>query len=175
MNKVYSKIESIVGSVITVKADNVAYGELAEIETRFGKSLAEVNKIEGDVVSLQVFAGGRGISTGDHIKFLGHQMEVSFSDNLLGRIFNGSAQPRDNGPALTDSLVKIGGPSVNPSKRIMACTGIREIIAVFRPMAQVVFLKHTIAVAIRDILPGRRSAIVGNVYASVAYAVEMQH
>ena len=109
MNKVYSRIESIVGSVITVKADNVAYGELAEIETRFGKSLAEVNKIEGDVVSLQVFAGGRGISTGDHIKFLGHQMEVSFSDDLLGRIFNGSAQPRDNGPALTDSLVTIGG------------------------------------------------------------------
>ena len=35
MNKVYSKIESIVGSVITVKADNVAYGELAEIETRY--------------------------------------------------------------------------------------------------------------------------------------------
>ena len=90
MNKVYSKIESIVGSVITVKATGVAYGELAEIETRFGKSLAEVNKIEGDIVSLQVFAGGRGISTGDHIKFLGHQMEVSFSDDLLGRIFNGS-------------------------------------------------------------------------------------
>ena len=57
MNKIYSKIESIVGSVITVKADNVAYGELAEIETRFGKSLAEVNKIDGETVSLQVFAG----------------------------------------------------------------------------------------------------------------------
>ena len=125
MNKVYSKIESIVGSVITVKAENVAYGELAEIETRFGKSLAEVNKIEGDIVSLQVFAGGRGVSTGDHIKFLGHQMEVSFSDDLLGRIFNGSAQPRDNGPALTDCLVTIGGPSVNPSKRIMARRMIR--------------------------------------------------
>nr|MDE5898150.1 V-type ATP synthase subunit B [Treponemataceae bacterium] len=47
MNKVYSKIESITGSVITVKADNVSYGELAEIETRYGKSLAEVNKIDG--------------------------------------------------------------------------------------------------------------------------------
>ena len=34
MNKVYSRIESITGSVITVKADNVSYGELAEIETR---------------------------------------------------------------------------------------------------------------------------------------------
>ena len=83
MNKVYSKIESIVGSVITVKADNVAYGELAEIETQYGKSLAEVNKIDGEIVSLQVFAGGRGVSTGDHIRFLGHRMEVSFSVSLV--------------------------------------------------------------------------------------------
>ena len=125
MNKIYSRIESITGNVITVEADNVRYGELAEIETRFGKSLAEVNKIDGEVVSLQVFAGGRGISTGDHVKFLGHRMEVSFSENLLGRIFNGSASPRDAGPALTDNLVTIGGPSVNPSKRIMANRMIR--------------------------------------------------
>ena len=125
MNKIYSRIESITGNVITVKADNVRYGELAEIETRFGKSLAEVNKIDGEVVSLQVFAGGRGISTGDHVKFLGHRMEVSFSENLLGRIFNGSASPRDSGPALADNLVTIGGPSVNPSKRIMANRMIR--------------------------------------------------
>ena len=125
MNKVYSRIESITGSVITVKADNVSYGELAEIETRYGKSLAEVNKIDGNIVSLQVFAGGRGVSTSDHIKFLGHRMEVSFSDNLLGRIFNGSADPRDNGPSLADNLVTIGGPSVNPSRRIMAKRMIR--------------------------------------------------
>ena len=125
MNKVYSKIESIVGSVITVKALGVSYGELAEIETSYGKSLAEVNKIDGDVVSLQVFAGGRGVSTGDHIRFLGHRMEVSFSEDLLGRIFNGSAEPRDNGPSLADNLIAIGGPSVNPSKRIMARRMIR--------------------------------------------------
>ena len=107
MNKIYSKIESINGSVITVKAEDVSYGELAEIETRFGKSLAEVNAIKGDTVSLQVFAGGRGVSTGDHIKFLGHRMEVSFSENLLGRIFNGSGEPRDKGPALAENSIFI--------------------------------------------------------------------
>ena len=89
MKKVYSKIESITGSVITVKADGVKYGELAEIETVYGTSLAEVNKLNGDLVSLQVFAGGRGVSTGDQIRFLGNEMRVSFSDNLMGRIFNG--------------------------------------------------------------------------------------
>jgi V/A-type H+-transporting ATPase subunit B len=120
MNKVYSKIESITGSVITVKAEGVKYNELAEITTRFGKSLAEVNKIDGDTVSLQVFAGGRGVSTGDEIRFLGHDMRVSFGDDLLGRIFNGSGEPRDNGPSLTENMKPIGGPSVNPSKRILA-------------------------------------------------------
>ncbi|MBP3392186.1 MAG: V-type ATP synthase subunit B, partial [Clostridia bacterium] len=120
MNKVYNRIESIVGNVITVRASDVQYKELAQIHTRFGKSLAQVNKIEGEVVSLQVFAGGQGISTGDEVRFLGHEMRISFSEDLLGRIFNGSGEPRDNGPALTDNMKAIGGPSVNPTKRILA-------------------------------------------------------
>ena len=120
MNKVYNKIESITGNVITVKATGVQYNELAQINTRFGKSLAQVNKIEGDTVSLQVFAGGQGVSTGDEIRFLGHEMRVSFSEDLLGRIFNGSGEPRDNGPVLKENMTPIGGPSVNPTKRILA-------------------------------------------------------
>ena len=120
MSKVYNRIESIVGNVITVRATDVRYKELAQIHTRFGKSLAQVNKIEGDIVSLQVFAGGQGVSTGDEVRFLGHQMRVSFSDDLLGRIFNGSGEPRDKGPALAENLKPIGGPSVNPTRRILA-------------------------------------------------------
>ncbi len=120
MNKVFNRIESIVGNVITVRAEGVRYQELAQINTRFGKSLAQVNKIDGDIVSLQVFAGGQGISTGDEVRFLGHEMRVSFGDDLLGRIFNGSGEPRDKGPALTDNMKAIGGPSVNPTKRILA-------------------------------------------------------
>ena len=105
--------------MITVKAENVAYGELAEISTSFGKSLAEVIKLDRDLVSLQVFAGGRGISTGDSVRFLGNPMRVSFSPDLLGRVFTGSGEPRDNGPALTDNLITIAGPSFNPAKRIV--------------------------------------------------------
>ncbi len=120
MNKVFNRIESITGNVITVRADGVRNNELAQINTRFGKSLAQVNKIDGDTVSLQVFAGGQGVSTGDEVRFLGHEMRVSFSEDLLGRIFNGSGEPRDKGPALTDNMKSIGGPSVNPTKRILA-------------------------------------------------------
>ncbi len=120
MNKVFNRIESITGNVITVRAQDVRYNELAQITTRFGKSLAQVNKIDGDIVSLQVFAGGQGVSTGDEVRFLGHEMRISFSEDLLGRIFNGSGEPRDRGPALTDNMKPIGGPSVNPTKRILA-------------------------------------------------------
>ena len=119
MKKVYSKIESITGSVITVRAEGVRYGDLAEVDTVFGTSLAEVNRLQGGLVSLQVFAGGRGISTGDTVRFLGHPMQVPFSENLLGRAFSGSGTPRDNGPALHENLIPIGGPSVNPAKRII--------------------------------------------------------
>ena len=120
MNQVYNRIEAITGNVITVRATDVRYHELAQIRTRFGKSLAEVNKIDGDLVSLQVFAGGQGVSTGDEVRFLGHEMRVAFSEDLLGRIFNGSGEPIDKGPALTENMQPIGGPSVNPTKRILA-------------------------------------------------------
>ncbi len=125
MRKVYSKIETIAGNVISVKADGVSYGELAEVSTSYGKSLAEVIKLDHDMVSLQVFAGGRGISTGDEIRFLGHPMKVSFSDNLTGRIFNGSGVPRDKGPELTENMITIGGPSFNPAKRVIPRNMIR--------------------------------------------------
>jgi V/A-type H+-transporting ATPase subunit B len=130
MNKVYSRIESIAGNVISVRAEGARYGELAEVGTRFGASLAEVIRLEGDLVSLQVFSGGRGISTGDEVRFLGHPMQVSFSDDLLGRIFDGSGEPRDKGPRLTDNLIGIAGPSVNPAKRIIP----REMIRTGIPM-----------------------------------------
>ena len=139
MQKVYTKIESIVGNVITVRAEGVRNQDLAEITTREGKGYANVIKLDGDKVSLQVFKGGQGVSTGDSVRFLGVPMRVSFSDDLLGRIFDGAGKPRDNGPELTENMIDIGGPSVNPSKRItpdkMIRTGI-PMIDVFNTLVE---------------------------------------
>jgi len=139
MSKVYSKIESIAGNVITVRADNIRYGDLAQVTTSFGTSLAEVIKLDKDMVSLQVFVGSRGLSTGDEVRFLGKPMQISYSENLLGRVFNGSGSPRDNGPSLTENLIPIGGPSFNPAKRIiprnMVRTGI-PMIDVFNTLVE---------------------------------------
>ncbi len=128
MRKVYNKILSISGNVITVKAGDIGYEELAEITTQRGKSLAQVIKLDGDLVSLQVFAGSRGVSINDEVRFLGHPMQVTFSDDMLGRIFDGAGQPRDKGPQLTDNMIEVAGPSVNPSKRIIPKRMIRTNI-----------------------------------------------
>ena len=119
MRKVYHKIIQIAGNVITVEADNVAYNDLAEVTSARGISLAQVIRLQDNKVSLQVFAGSRGISTGDEVRFLGHPMKVSASEDLLGRVFNGAGNPRDSRPAITTDQIDIGGPSVNPAKRII--------------------------------------------------------
>ncbi|MCF7908398.1 MAG: V-type ATP synthase subunit B [Candidatus Omnitrophica bacterium] len=119
MEKVHNKILSVSGNVITVKAKGIAYEELAEVRSASRSSLAQVIKLEGDIVSLQVFSGSRGVSTKDEVRFLGHPMQVAFSENMLGRIFDGSGQPRDKGPALIENLIEISGPAVNPAKRII--------------------------------------------------------
>lgn len=115
MQKIYTKIESIVGNVVVVRAEGVRNGDLALV----GDSYANIIKLDKDLVYLQVFSGTQGISTTDSVKFLNKPMMVSYSDSLLGRVFNGSGVPRDKGPALTENMVPIGGPSANPAKRIV--------------------------------------------------------
>ena len=139
MRKVYHRIIQIVGNVIAVEADNVVYNELAEVTGKRGTSLAQVIRLQDNRVYLQVFAGSRGISTDDEVRFLGHEMQVSCSDELLGRIFNGRGAARDNRPPITDSMIDIGGPSVNPAKRIIPRNMIRTgipMIDVFNTLVE---------------------------------------
>lgn len=139
MQKVYTNIIQIAGDVITVEAEGVGYNDIAQISLRAGASLAQVIRIDGKKVSLQVFAGSRGISTGDKVRFLGHAMRVATGDNLLGRIFNASGVPLDRGPEILENLVDIGAPPVNPVKRIipnkMIRTGI-PMIDVFNSLVE---------------------------------------
>ena len=118
-NKVYHQIDALSGSVATLRAEGVKYNEIAEIESRAGASLAQVIKLDGDNVTLQIFAGARGVDTSAKVRFLGETMKVPYSQNLLGRAFTGSGVPRDGGPAISENPSPIGQPSVNPAKRIM--------------------------------------------------------
>ena len=117
MRTYYDEISKIAGNVVTVKAQGIGYDELAIITTNHGPSLAQVIRLEDDQVSLQIFAGTEGVSTGDKIRFLGHSFQVPFGDDLLGRVFDGSGRPRDGRPEVKAETVETGSPAVNPIKR----------------------------------------------------------
>jgi V/A-type H+/Na+-transporting ATPase subunit B len=118
----HTRILEIVGDTIRVKAKEVAFGELALCENVDGeKSLAKVVGLDNEIVSLQIFAGSKGISTDAEVSFLGKPLDVVYSENILGRIFRGSGEVIDNGPDLSaDPRIAVAGPTVNPVMRVMA-------------------------------------------------------
>lgn len=131
----HCNVKSIVGNIMTVSVSGdghfgdikARFGDLASIEdTNGGASLAQVIKIRGDDIALQIFSGTQGISTQASVRFLGHAMRVTYSNNILGRIFNGVGEPLDGGSDLQpDPKVSIESASVNPMKRVLASKMIR--------------------------------------------------
>jgi len=119
MRKYFDAIQRIAGNVVTVNATGVGYDELAVISSARGDSLAQVIRLEGPQVSLQVFAGAQGVSNNDRVRFLHRPMQVPFSEGLLGRVFDGSARPRDGRGSVSGEMIPIGSPVVNPVRRRM--------------------------------------------------------
>jgi V/A-type H+/Na+-transporting ATPase subunit B len=134
MKKVHDRINNVRGNLITVTAENVGLGELAQVEKGDGtKTYASALSFDGDQVTLQVFESTRGISTGDHVTFLNKYMSVTHSDTLLGRRLSGAGEPIDNGPHIIGEDVPIGTPSFNPTRRIIP----REMVRTNIPMIDV--------------------------------------
>ena len=125
MRKYYDEITEITGNVVKVTASGVAYDELAAITTGRGTSLAQVIRLEGDQVSLQVFAGTQGATTGDRVRFFGRPMQVAFTPSLLGRVFDGAGRPRDGKPELPEDQIDIGSPAINPVRRMLPSKMVR--------------------------------------------------
>jgi V/A-type H+-transporting ATPase subunit B len=119
MRQYFDKVNQIAGSVVTVTATGVGFDDLAVITGAHGSSLAQVIRLDGDQVSLQVFAGTQGVSTQARVRFLGKPMQVPFGPELLGRVFDGSCRPRDRKPPVEAVPTDIGTPAVNPMHRQM--------------------------------------------------------
>ena len=111
--KIYTKITQITKATCSLKATGVGYDELASVD---GK-LAQVVKIIGDEVTLQVFSGTEGIRTNAEVVFMGKAPSLKVGDQLAGRFFNAYGEPIDGGPIPEGREVEIGGPSVNPVRR----------------------------------------------------------
>ncbi len=111
--KIYTHLEAITKATVSLKASGVSNDELATVAGR----LAQVVKIKGDLVTMQVFAGTEGIPTDAEVTFFGAPPTLKVSEQLSGRFFNAYGQPIDGGPEVEGEERQVGGPSVNPYKR----------------------------------------------------------
>ncbi len=111
--KVYTKITQITKATCTLNAQGVGNDELAIVDGR----LAQVVKIWGNDITLQVFSGTEGIPTNAEVTFLGKAPTLRVGDDLCGRFFNAFGDPIDGGPSIDGEEREIGGPSVNPVRR----------------------------------------------------------
>ncbi|HET8698903.1 MAG TPA: V-type ATP synthase subunit B [Gammaproteobacteria bacterium] len=123
----FTRATAIVGDILKIRAPDIGLGDMAIVDTADGdRSLAQTIELRDDEVSLQVFAGGKGLSTEASVRFLGRASQVICSANVLGRVFRGDGQPIDGGPVLAgDRQVDVGGPSVNPVTRTVPARMIR--------------------------------------------------
>ena len=111
--KIYTKLEAITKATVSLQAQNISNDELATVDGR----LAQVIKIDGDLVSLQVFAGTEGIPTNAEVVFMGEPPTLKVSDDLAGHFFNAYGKPIDGSVEPDGEKREIGGPSVNPFRR----------------------------------------------------------
>jgi len=117
----YRTVKEISGPLMLVDdVEGVTYGELAEIKMEDGSiRRGRVLEVHGRKAMVQVFEGTRGLSPQDaRVKFLAKGMELGMSIDMLGRVFDGSGRPMDNGPAIIpEKYLNVNGNQINPYAR----------------------------------------------------------
>ena len=118
--KEYQTITEISGPLVYAEVDEaIGYDEIVEIETAQGETLrGQVLESSEDVVAIQVFEGTSGIDRDASVRFLGETMKMPVTEDLLGRVLDGSGRPIDDGPEIVpEERQDIVGAAINPYSR----------------------------------------------------------
>jgi V/A-type H+-transporting ATPase subunit B len=111
--KIFYKVSRINKATCELQSNSAGYDEMALVHGR----LAQVVKIIGNQVTLQVFSGTEGIPTDAEVVFTGKPPMLKVSPELAGRFLNAYGKPIDDGPEIEGENRPLGGPTVNPTRR----------------------------------------------------------
>jgi len=118
--KEYKTITEISGPLVFAEVDEpVGYDEIVEIETPAGETKrGQVLETSEGLVSIQVFEGTSGIDRNASVRFLGETLKMPVTEDLLGRVLDGSGRPIDDGPDIVpEERRDIVGAAINPYSR----------------------------------------------------------
>ncbi len=117
----FKTLSKVAGPLIFVEGvDNAAYGEMIEIKLVNGeRRQGQVLDTRQGLAVVQVFGPTLGLTTaGTSTKFLGETAKLSVSDEMLGRVFDGLGNPKDNGPKIVSKQrIDLVGSGINPYSR----------------------------------------------------------
>ena len=100
------KVKGIISNLVTVGVDGpVAQNEICYISLGNVRLMAEVLKVNGDDVFVQVFESTRGLKVGNEVEFTGHMLEVTLGPGMLSRNYDGLQNDLDK---LTGVFLKRG-------------------------------------------------------------------
>ena len=100
------KVKGIISNLVIVGVDGpVSQNEICYILLGDTRLMAEVIKVIGDNVYVQVFESTRGLKVGDSVEFTGHMLEVTLGPGLLSRNYDGLQNDLDK---LTGVFLKRG-------------------------------------------------------------------
>lgn len=120
MPKEYRTIREIAGPLVMVSdVSGVSYNELGEILLQNGeKKRCRVLEINGSDALVQLFENSAGINPSESkVRFLGHTMELGVSEDMLGRVFDGLGNPKDDFEIIPEKRLDINGVPMNPVSR----------------------------------------------------------
>ena len=117
----YTGLSEINGSLIALDGvKDAQYDELIELTLEDGsRRRGRVILIEGERVVAEVFEGTSGIDmAGTSTRLTGKPMEIPLSEEILGRIFDGTGRPADGlSEVYAEETRDINGAAINPVSR----------------------------------------------------------
>ncbi|MEM3364350.1 MAG: V-type ATP synthase subunit B [Candidatus Micrarchaeia archaeon] len=192
MIKEYQTVDQVAGPLLFVKdVPNSAYNELVEIILPNGERVkGQVLDTSRGLAVVQIFGATTGIDVPTtRVRFLGETMRLGVSEDMLGRVFNGLGEPRDNGPAVVaEDKIDITGQAINPYSRAQPSEFIQTGVSVIDGMNTLVRgqklpifsgagLPHNelaVQIARQATVPGQESAFAV-VFAAMGITYEEAH
>merc|ERR1711865_209855 len=131
----YQTVKGVNGPLVILEnVKNPMYAEICELTLAKGEKRAgQVLEVHDTKAVVQVFEGTDGIDAKrTQCEFSGDILRIPVSEEMVGRVFNGSGKPIDKGPKiLAEDYLDIQGQPINPFQRVypeeMIQTGVSAI------------------------------------------------
>lgn len=118
----YRTVSAINGPLVVLdRVKTATYNEIVRLTLPDGTVRSgQVLEVRGERAVVQVFEGTSGIDVSKTtIELSSHAMTLDVSEDMLGRIFDGSGKPIDKGPPIhAEDRLDINGSPINPYSRV---------------------------------------------------------